>query len=938
MTNVRWFLVVLWAFLGGSLVAGGLTASSQESRIKLLNARSQFIINDPLANFSGSLIVPGAAVNQVQGRSFQFDKGKIEVGSVRGELQGLFNPASPGTISLNGNSSFVGDHGSVLTGVSVSGANNRLAGWLSLQSPLTFSGSDASLDLGIESYLTKDVALSGGFLRLFADLNLAPGVVISGGGRIDPAGKSIAIRSGSTVVTDRLQLVGSASIFLYDKMLLAGAWTLGDSVNPISVKITGLGNELDLSQGGTLVVQPGCTLVLEDVVLSGLGVLNGRIQLTDSTSSLVLIGCTLNFTGSYSVALGTLRCEGRDSTFVTGPNLVTVTGSGLLAIDGVTLYYDSVNIYPQASGIAVTSPSNIVERNDGKVLSVHKKQEDPRLVMDDSLAVCSGSLDLTADQPMFFRGTHSQNISLTGVDLFVNCVVPGRFSKPALISVAAGKRAVVSDIVINNFDPAYVRCAAGASLSYADNVELNFTQSITLTNTLSVTGNVFMRGQGNSIDCSRGGVISIASGASLVMQDLVLAGLGNGFGSIKMTDTSSSLILKNVTVSLAGSYTQTAGVFLFAGTKSSVITGSNTLTFSGTASCVIDGVHVVCDQLSYIPANNTIFPAQPDDVHLIYRKGGAFVGINPNYAPAALLVSTPLHTLQQSELLSASRPLTFSGPVVKSVLSGDGMMLSFPFNATKVVVIPPGKRVEFQDIVLKDLRLNHFSMGSLATIAFGDGAVVQLSSDLILTSNIYISGAVVIDCGGHRILSEAGSGFVVEAGGSLELRNGFLLDLDDATSPLSLMSRTSKLVLNDMTCSLKGDFTFSRGALDIAGNTNFSTRRKLLKYSSTNRLTIRASSMMYFDQGSVFRYDAVRAPNGLVFTDKTSSIYLDGATISAGMHGLNLAAGTLWINGICSVKGDVGASAYGLHFKSNSFDTHILLKSTFDVAGLVVND
>jgi len=149
---------------------------------------------------------------------------------------------------------------------------------------------------------------------------------------------------------------------------------------------------------------------------------------------------------------------------------------------------------------------------------------------------------------------------------------------------------------------------------------------------------------------------------------------------------------------------------------------------------------------------------------------------------------------------------------------------------------------------------------------------------------------------------------------------------------------SSKLVLNDMVCSLRGNFNFSQGVLDIVGNTNFSTRRNLMIYSSPGALTIKPSSMMYFDQGSIFRYDVQQGPNNLVFGDRTSSLYLDGATLSAGMHGLDLDLGTLWISGSCTVKGDVGSSAHGMHFKSSSFDTHILLKATLDVQGLIVND
>ena len=931
MVYTRWILIVFLSFMGFDLAAG-INASSIESKIKLIGPRSQFILNDPLLNFSGTLVVPSVAQTSLQGEKIYLDAGRFELGFMRGSLKGSLNPNSLGNIVLSGDMSFVGDKGAQVLGISVSGSNNRLGGWVDVSTPLVLVDANSSLELSIENALNRNIILNGGFLTLKAPLDLVSGVIIKGSGTIDAGGQSLVLRSKNTVFTDQLIWASSVDLFLYEKLMIQGCWTLGQG-SPVSMKINGCGRDLDLSLGGTIIVPSGCSLILEDVVLKGIGSLGGAILLKDSTSSVTFVGCTINLLGDLIFSAGSVNFVGRDSTLVLGAASCAFSGTSLLLVDGIVLYYDSL----QVPGIIVSSPSNLLQVSEGRVLSVHKKQSDARLVIDDTSIVCSGKLDLTAGSPLFFRGRSSSNLELVGSDLFVNCASLGSDKRLVLISVAAHKKAVIKDTVIHNFDPSSVGLGVGSQLVFGNNTELNLGRAVSLAGALNISGNVLLKGEGNVFNCSSGSVVFVAPNSSLTLQDLVFSGLGGGVGKIVLADATSTVYFKNVTLSLAGNYTQTTGRFYFSGTRSTIVTGTNILSFEGSASCTFDGVNVVYDPLDSPDVRN-VRPFVADGVSMIYRKGGSCSVVGVTRVAGSLGLLDSQHDLQRNEFLSSSRKLTYAGFSSSCTVSGQGFVIYLPFAVDGVIEVPSNKRLEFKDVVFRDFNCRHFRIGSNSTIAFGDNVVIQLSEDLVVASNITISGKTILDCAGHRVIFQEGFGFFVEPGGCLELRNGYVLDLHDQGNPILMAAVSSKLILTDMVCALSGDFTLAQGSLEISGETYFSTRQHSFVYSSPGFLTIKPSSSFIFNQESTFRYDSHGGHSRFIFSDKTSSLYLDSATFSVGRAGVDLVNGMLFVNGVSVVCGDTGPTAYGVHFKANSFDTNVLLKATLDLRGLIVND
>lgn len=78
--------------------------------------------------------------------------------------------------------------------------------------------------------------------------------------------------------------------------------------------ISGRGNELRLLSGGSINVKPGGTLVLEDLILSGLSLSN--LGCNFSSSNIILRNCWLQFSNNFTFSIGSLNFD--QDVYLTG--------------------------------------------------------------------------------------------------------------------------------------------------------------------------------------------------------------------------------------------------------------------------------------------------------------------------------------------------------------------------------------------------------------------------------------------------------------------------------------------------------------------------------------------------------------------------------------------------------------------------------------------
>jgi hypothetical protein len=133
--------------------------------------------------------------------------------------------------------------------------------------------------------------------------------------------------------------------------------------------LSGAGNILDLSFGGTIEVRPHTTLNLSSLKIRNLG--HGAIILDDSTSQLVTSFVEIEMGSNYAFTSGGIYADG-PTNIVTKNNILDFSNQASLTVDGIALTYDTTtftdqqNIRPVVPNSTTTS-KYITKLNNGVI-------------------------------------------------------------------------------------------------------------------------------------------------------------------------------------------------------------------------------------------------------------------------------------------------------------------------------------------------------------------------------------------------------------------------------------------------------------------------------------------------------------------------------------------------------------------------------------------
>ena len=141
---------------------------------------------------------------------------------------------------------------------------------------------------------------------------------------------------GGTPVTlsGKLLLKKAADLIFNSKVTVTGQLTFdGDG------QVSGNGNLMDISLGGTLAIRPNTTIYMTNLKLRGLGL--GKIMFYDDTSQLYMSNVEIEMDRNYSVTTGGIYMEG-PTNIVTKNNRLSFSLKGSLTVDGIALTYDTL--------------------------------------------------------------------------------------------------------------------------------------------------------------------------------------------------------------------------------------------------------------------------------------------------------------------------------------------------------------------------------------------------------------------------------------------------------------------------------------------------------------------------------------------------------------------------------------------------------------------
>ena len=181
-----------------------------------------------------------------------------------------------------------------------------------------------------------------------------------------------------------------------------------------------------------------------------------------------------------------------------------------------------------------------------------------------------------------------------------------------------------------------------------------------------------------------------------------------------------------------------------------------------------------------------------------------------------------------------------------------------------------------------------------STFWSSDGPSLIMNANVTLNSAWTFSGDCLIQGNGNEITLGTNGAIIVEDGSTLELRNVVLEDLSG--TQLRAVGATSKIVLNNTHLDLDGDYTFTQGAFEIAGEVLVGGDAAFV-YQSSQTSSILPRSRLILDDGFTFSYDPSDAVSQdlLAFADATSVLHLHGARFHATRVGAQLTGGTLLV-------------------------------------------
>ncbi len=890
------FLVLIFLAMCPALMRAEFIFAGKESRLKLIDPTTQFIVNTPMQDFNGTLYRGSLRPDLIQGRaSIHFNNGCFDGVDSRGVFSGVFDPQNSDILRLSGDDYLTLNGSGVLLPVYVSGQRNLIQGVSFFNYPITLVNADSKLTLALFTPLNQPVYLNGGTVILAQDLAFSQAGALIGHGTLDGQACILTFPEHKIALNGDLLLRNLSIMQLRDTVELSGTWSFSSSLG-ISV-IDGGDNLLDISQNGALFVAPGNELVLKNTVLRGLG--TGKIIFGDSSSRLVLVGSALELSTSFTFSYGSVEIRSESSMAIVGENSLGFSGTAQLVLNGADFMFDALT----ASNLigVVAAPANVQLLGGGKILARVQDASGPALLFSHRSNVLLQSEVLTVNRTMSFSLTGVQPVVLDGHGFSLKFP---QLKKP-VITIADGQSVVFKNIRMEGFYPEHIALGVGSKIFFDDDTTVIFGGDATLSYQIKCIGNCTLGGAGSVITLSSAGSVSVADDKKLRLVNMVIKGIGQESGKLLPLGPEAMIACVDVDLYLESNYSFSTGKMYFSSIASKIVTGAYLLTFDHDAQLVVDGISVLYDTQS-APDNRNIRPFIPDEINYVALNGGTVRSFSSLGREGDMLLDQAMNTLVFPESLGSARRMIFRGSqALDSVmtLNGNGYVLQMPGKVTNVIVIPDGKKVLIKNVVLRDFLPDHIFLGVDASISFGEGVVLQLADDAVLSHRYDFSGNCVID-GRYKMLdigTVSSAGIRVSHGASVRIVNTYLMSVSGAH--LSCADSSSVIQLASSSVYMADDVHFEQGSIDIFGDVTFAGPNKEFNFKSDGAFTIKQNAQLYLDSSVSFVYDnPLSTVPGMVFEDATARLFLHGANLASRSSALTLRKGTIFVDGYSAFK------------------------------------
>lgn len=476
-----------------------------------------------------------------------------------------------------------------------------------------------------------------------------------------------------------------------------------------------------------------------------------------------------------------------------------------------------------------------------------------------------------------------------------------------------------------------------------------------------IGGTTVLNGNGTVLNLSGGGTIKVAQDHELIMTDLKLQGLGMG-GNFDLFDSPTvpgKITLRNVSIELEDSYTLFSGQIKVKSGMVKFITGplSVFIVNGPNTRFIIDGVSVFYDTLAGNPQNP-----------LTASNGGA-VELRNKGVIRTSMANTQMSDVNVNADLSDGKTIfvgnrdlnlnskitiqNLSSPTQRTVIiDGQNSVWNFPHGSSlKVFTIDDNTSVTLENLLLKNFSLDNVLFGTNSSLNFGDGTCVNLSEDVELFSsdqNFSFVGNATLQGLGQTITLNSALSIVQRSAAKNLAINGLNLKINHKYG-LGCQQLSGNIILENCSITLGSDgFEFDIGNLTIENASTIRSADSIsnafcqFKFSSAGNLCINSGSTLEITRAVDFVYQANPSLDGndtaaskrhLIMTDKSSTIFLDGCTLTSSATALALDRGNLIIDNKVTINTSL-AQGEAAEFSSD-LSTQILADAQFVINGKI---
>ncbi len=430
----------------------------------------------------------------------------------------------------------------------------------------------------------------------------------------------------------------------------------------------------------------------------------------------------------------------------------------------------------------------------------------------------------------------------------------------------------------------------------------------TLSATWTFVSDGVINGNGNVLNISSAGVLAIAASTTLSLTDLYLKGLGST-GDITFANATTSILrLSNVVIEMTGSKTISSGQVIIDGPVT-IITKSNTLTFSSSGVLTINGQTLQFDRLGSLSGGVSPTTA---GANLVLNNSARIVESNTiESVPGGFTISSNT-TLPYDLYLSEDHVLSVNA---SCTITGNGHRIIFANKKSANMILSNSVALVFNSVNLQNFASEHVTLGSGASIVFDQNCQVETYPDTTLTSNLNF-GPNSILWGRGNSLSLGSANIISKSATGLTIKDVVLKGL--STNNLKCEIATAKITLDNAQLYLDANFGFTIGVFAIRNQSSIKGPYQFT-YQSSQISSIETKSELTIFDGSIFRYQPTVASNNLLsFADSTAQLTLQNCTLSVSTTGLLLTTGSLKIAGSCSLASDATVPSEGVFIGNNT--------------------